>query len=246
MMGAERRSMVMSEEERRLTAYHEGGHALVSLNIPSSDPVHKATIIPRGRALGMVMRLPERDQLSVTREKMLGDIAVFMGGRLAEELVFGYDKVTSGASSDIEMATKMARAMVTRYGLSDALGPLAYGENEEEVFLGHSVARQKNISEDTARAIDHEVRQIVEKCYARAKQILEDQLDKLHLVANGLLEYETLTGEEIKALIRGETLHRDDTDRPHPQGPVTAVPSSGRPRASGATDGPMAPQPQGS
>jgi len=246
MMGAERRSMVMSEDERRLTAFHEGGHAVVSLNIPSSDPVHKATIIPRGRALGMVMRLPERDQLSVSREKMLGDIAVFMGGRLAEELVFGYDKVTSGASSDIDMATKMARAMVTRYGLSDALGPLAYGENEEEVFLGHSVTRQKNISEDTARAIDQEIRQIVEKCYARAKLILESNIQGLHLVANALLEYETLTGEEIKAILRGETLRRDDKDRPYPQGPVTAVPSSGRPRSTGAADGPMAPQPQGS
>jgi cell division protease FtsH len=248
MMGAERRSMVMSEEERRLTAYHEGGHALVSICVPTSDPVHKATIIPRGRALGMVMRLPERDQLSVTREKMLGDITVFMGGRLAEELVFGYDKVTSGASSDIEMATRMARAMVTKYGLSDALGPLTYGENEEEVFLGHSVTRHKNISEDTARSIDHEVRQIVEKCYARARNILQENIDNLHIVAKALLEYETLTGEEIKALMRGESLHRDDQDRPAPQGPVTAVPVSGRPRKSGATEGagPMEPQPQGS
>ncbi len=246
MMGAERRSMVMSEEERTLTAYHEGGHAVVSINIPSSDPVHKATIIPRGRALGMVMRLPERDQLSVTREKMLGDIAVFMGGRIAEELIFGYDKVTSGASSDIEMATKMARAMVTRYGLSDSLGPLAYAENEGEVFLGHTVTRQQNISEDTARAIDHEVRRIVETCYARAKKILEEQLEQLRRVATGLLEYETLTGDEIKTLMRGEPLSRPEQDAPAPQGPSTTVPVTGRLRKGpGGTEG-LAPQPQGS
>merc|ERR1712178_442715 len=165
MMGPERRSMVMKEEERTLTAYHEAGHALVSLNYSSSDPIHKATIIPRGRALGMVMRLPERDQLSVTREKMHADIAVAMGGRIAEEIIFGHDKVTSGASSDIDMVTKMAKNMVTKYGMSNELGTIAYGENEEEVFLGRSVTKQQNMSEETAKKIDEEVKKIVDKGY---------------------------------------------------------------------------------
>ena len=201
MMGAERRSMVMSEDEKKLTAYHEGGHAIVALNEKVSDPIHKATIIPRGRALGMVMRLPERDQLSVTREKMYSDIAVAMGGRIAEELIFGHDKVTSGASSDIDMATKMAKNMVTKYGMSAVLGPLAYGENEEEVFLGRSVTKQQNMSEETARKVDSEVKKIVESGYARAKQILTEKIDDLHKLAKALLVYETLTGDEIRDLI---------------------------------------------
>jgi cell division protease FtsH len=201
MMGAERRSMVMNEEEKTLTAYHEGGHAVVALYEQTSDPIHKATIIPRGRALGMVMRLPERDQLSVTREKMFGDISVAMGGRIAEEMIFGYDKVTSGASSDIEMVTKMAKNMVTRYGMSDQLGPIAYQENEEEVFLGRSVARTQNVSEETAKKIDTEVKKIVESGYARAKKILADKVDDLHKVAKALLTYETLSGEEIKKIV---------------------------------------------
>ena len=201
MMGAERRSMVMSEDEKKLTAYHEGGHAIVALYESASDPIHKATIIPRGRALGMVMRLPERDQLSVTREKMYSDIAVAMGGRIAEELIFGHDKVTSGASSDIDMATKMAKNMVTKYGMSAVLGPLAYGENEEEVFLGRSVTKQQNMSEETARKVDSEVKKIVESGYARAKQILTEKIDDLHKLAKALLVYETLTGDEIRDLI---------------------------------------------
>ena len=201
MMGAERKSMVMTEEEKTLTAYHEGGHAVVALNENTSDPIHKATIIPRGRALGMVMRLPERDQLSITREKMFGDISVAMGGRIAEELIFGYDKVTSGASSDIEMVTKMAKNMVTRYGMSDQLGPIAYQENEEEVFLGRSVSRQQHVSEDTAKKIDSEVKKIVQSGYDRAKKILTEKVDDLHKVAKALLEYETLSGEEIKKII---------------------------------------------
>ncbi len=151
MMGSERRSLVMTQEEKELTAYHEGGHAIVALNQSASDPIHKATIIPRGRALGMVMRLPERDQLSLPREKMLADITVAMGGRVAEEIIFGDKKVTSGASSDIEMATKMARNMVTKFGMSEKLGPLQYSENEEEVFLGRSVQRHQNVSEETAK-----------------------------------------------------------------------------------------------
>ncbi len=201
MMGAERRSMVMTEDERKLTAYHESGHAIVSLNQPASDPIHKATIIPRGRALGMVMRLPERDQLSITREKMFADIAVGSGGRIAEEMIFGYDKITSGASSDIEMVTKMAKNMVTRFGMSDELGFLAYQENEEEVFLGRSVARQQNVSEETAKKIDSEVKKIVEKGYNTAKDILNKKAGDLHKLAKALLEYETLSGDEIRDLI---------------------------------------------
>jgi cell division protease FtsH len=201
MMGAERRSMVMTEEEKTLTAYHEGGHAVVALYEPTSDPIHKATIIPRGRALGMVMRLPERDQLSITREKMFGNISVAMGGRIAEEMIFGYDNVTSGASSDIEMVTKMAKNMVTRYGMSDQLGPIAYQENEEEVFLGRSVSRTQNVSEETAKKIDSEVKKIVEAGYARAKKILEEKVDELHKVSKALLTYETLSGEEIKKIV---------------------------------------------
>ena len=201
MMGAERRSMVMNEEEKTLTAYHEGGHAVVALYEQTSDPIHKATIIPRGRALGMVMRLPERDQLSITREKLFGNISVAMGGRIAEEMIFGYDNVTSGASSDIEMVTKMAKNMVTRYGMSDQLGPIAYQENEEEVFLGRSVSRTQNVSEETAKKIDSEVKKIVEAGYARAKKILAEKVDELHKVSKALLTYETLSGEEIKKIV---------------------------------------------
>ena len=201
MMGAERRSMVMSEDEKKLTAYHEGGHAIVALNEKASDPIHKATIIPRGRALGMVMRLPERDQLSVTREKMHSDIAVAMGGRIAEELIFGHDKVTSGASSDIDMVTKMAKNMVTKYGMSKELGTIAYGENEEEVFLGRSVTKQQNMSEETARKVDAEVKKIVDKGYERAKKVLSEKIDDLHKIAKALLIYETLSGDEIRDLI---------------------------------------------
>ena len=205
MMGAERRSMVMTEEEKKLTAYHESGHAVVALNEKASDPIHKATIIPRGRALGMVMRLPERDQLSVTREKLYSDIAVAMGGRIAEELIFGHDKVTSGASSDIDMATKMAKNMVTRYGMSKELGPLTYGENEDEVFLGRSITRQQHMSEETAKKVDAEVKKIVDSSYERAKKVLTEKIDDLHKLAKALLIYETLTGDEIQDLILKNT-----------------------------------------
>ena len=242
MMGAERRSMVMSEEEKKLTAYHEGGHAIVALHEEASDPIHKATIIPRGRALGMVMRLPERDQLSVTRDKMMADISVAMGGRLAEEIIFGHGKVTSGATSDIEMATKMARAMVTQYGMSDKLGPLAYAENEQEVFLGHSVAKHQNMSEETAKVIDSEIRKIVDACYDRARTILNDNMGELHTLAKGLLEYETLSGDEIKALLEGQAPKRDTDDDITPTGRSSTVPKSGRHHAG---DGPMDPAPQG-
>ncbi|HTO39640.1 MAG TPA: ATP-dependent zinc metalloprotease FtsH, partial [Rhizomicrobium sp.] len=234
MMGAERRSMVMSDEEKKLTAYHEGGHALVALHVIGSDPIHKATIIPRGRALGMVMRLPERDQLSLTRQKMLADLCVAFGGRLAEELIFGHDKVTTGASSDIEMATRMARAMVTRYGMSDDLGPIAYAENQEEVFLGHSVSRTQNISEATAQKIDSEIRRIIEETYQHARAILTERLDDLHLIAKGLLEYETLTGDEILGLTKGIQPVRKPYEEPEPQrGPGPSVPQAGRSRGIG-------------
>ena len=244
MMGAERRTLAMNDDEKKLTAYHEGGHALVALSVVGSDPIHKATIIPRGRALGMVMRLPERDQLSMTRQKLYADLCVAFGGRIAEELIFGYEKVTTGAQSDIEMATRMARAMVTRFGMSDELGPISYGENQEEVFLGHSVSRTQNVSEATAQKIDSEVRRIVEDTYTRAKKILQDRLEDLHTVAKGLLEYETLTGDEIKALLRGERPVRTPYEEPEstPQSrPSGTVPQAGRPREPGIT---IAPEPQ--
>ena len=201
MMGAERRSMVMTEEEKRLTAYHEAGHAIVTINEKAAYPIHKATIIPRGRALGMVMQLPEKDEVSQTREQLHAQMAIAMGGRVAEELIFGDDKVTTGASSDIEQATKRARAMVMRAGLSKELGPIAYGENEQEVFLGRSVARQQNMSEETAKKVDAEIKKFVEKGYDRAKKVLKEKIDDLHKLAKALLVYETLTGSEIEDLI---------------------------------------------
>ncbi|MEQ9143518.1 MAG: ATP-dependent zinc metalloprotease FtsH [Parvibaculaceae bacterium] len=245
MMGAERRSMVMTDEEKKLTAYHEGGHALVALHMEGSDPIHKATIIPRGRALGMVMRLPERDQLSVTRQKLHADLAVAMGGRVAEEIIFGHDKVTSGASSDISMATKMAKSMVTQWGMSDKLGPLAYQDNEEEVFLGHSVARHQTMSEDTARMIDEEVKRIVSEGYDKANQVLTDHIDELHTIAQGLLEYETLSGDEIRGLLRGEPPHRESGEPEMPSGPSSSVPTSGTSTGPSGLGGGIDPEPQG-
>jgi len=201
MMGAERRSMVMTEEEKKLTAYHEAGHAIVTLNEKAAYPIHKATIIPRGRALGMVMQLPERDEVSQTREQLHAQMAIAMGGRVAEEIIFGDDKVTTGAASDIEQATKRARAMVMRAGLSKELGPILYGENEEEVFLGRSVARQQNMSEETARKVDSEIKKFVDMGYQRARKVLTEKIEDLHKVAKALLVYETLTGDEIEDLI---------------------------------------------
>jgi cell division protease FtsH len=242
MMGAERKSLVMSEEEKLLTAYHEGGHAIVALNVKATDPVHKATIIPRGRALGMVMQLPERDKLSMSREQMTSRLAIMMGGRVAEELVFGREKVTSGAASDIEQATKLARMMVTRWGLSDELGAVAYGENQEEVFLGYSVARQQNISESTAQKIDTEIRRLVEAGYKEANEILVAQRDHLETLAKALLEFETLTGEEIKDLLNGKRPRRESVIEPAaPRS--SAVPTAGKPRPRPETGG-MEPQPQ--
>lgn len=241
MMGAERRSMVMTDEEKRLTAYHEGGHAIVAMNLPASDPIHKATIIPRGRALGMVVRLPEGDRISLSREKLETDISVAMGGRIAEEMIFGYDKVTSGASSDIKMATQIARSMVTQFGMSDDLGPLSYNENEQEVFLGHSVTQTKNVSENTANAIDAEVRRIVDEGYKRAQDILISKEDQLHRLAEALLEYEALNGDEIGSILRGETFSRPDNDEPPPRrGHRGTVPNSG----DAAGTGDLEPKPQ--
>ncbi len=222
MMGTERRSMVMTEDEKKLTAYHEGGHAIVALNVPATDPVHKATIIPRGRALGMVMQLPERDKLSMSYEQMTSRLAILMGGRVAEELIFGKDKVTSGASSDIEQATRLARMMVTRWGYSDQLGVVAYGENQEEVFLGHSVSRTQNVSEATAQTIDAEVRRLVEAGFQEARRILTEKHDQLETIAQGLLQYETLTGDEITRVLNGEKLDRPTAmDPPPPPPPAT-------------------------
>ena len=247
MMGAERRSMAMSEDEKKLTAYHESGHAIAALHMPDSDPIHKATIIPRGRALGMVMRLPEGDRVSLSRAKLHADLVVAMGGRIAEEIVFGHDRVTTGASGDIKMATDMARRMVTEWGMSDRLGPLRYSSNEEHVFLGHSVAQQKHISEETAKLIDEEVKKIVETAYTACENILTTHRDQLETLAQSLLEYETLSGDEIRELIlNGKAIVRVEDDQvaspPPPKSPTPtstsrpgSVPTSGRasPEAAG-------------
>jgi len=229
MMGAERRSMVMSEEEKRMTAFHEAGHALVAAKSPASDPIHKATIIPRGRALGMVMRLPERDSYSYAREKMQADLAVSMGGRVAEEICFGYDKVSSGASSDISHATKLARSMVTKWGMSEKLGLLQYGDNQEEVFLGHSVSRSHEISNETATLIDEETRRLVDEGYNQARKILTENRDILDKLGNALLEYETLTGEDIDNIVAGKDIQKDfsSDDISEDTPPTGSVPSSG-------------------
>jgi cell division protease FtsH len=242
MMGAERRSMVMTEDEKRLTAYHEAGHAIVGCHSAASDPIHKATIIPRGPALGMVMRLPEGDRISVSREKLNADIAVAMGGRVAEELIFGHEKVTAGAASDIEQATKIARHMVTHWGMSDELGPMSYGENQQEVFLGHSITQTKNVSEATAQTIDSEIHKIVDEGYSSAWSIISNDLDKLHDLANALLEHETLTGEEINAVLRGEPLPKSSGSSDVP--PSATAPSGGK-RGSVPTTAPPKDAPGG-
>jgi cell division protease FtsH len=242
MMGAERRSLVMSEDEKRMTAYHEAGHALVAMHEPECDPVHKATIIPRGRALGLVMSLPAGDRYSKHKSKMKAELAMAMGGRVAEEIVFGADKVSNGASGDIKMATNQARMMVTEWGMSDKLGMVAYGDNSQEVFLGHSVTQTKNVSEETARLIDAEVRGIIDTAYGRAKHILTENREELERLAKGLLEYETLSGDEIRQVLRGEPVVRTRPDEPASAG-RGSVPSSGRnPRPD---TGGFSPQPAG-
>jgi cell division protease FtsH len=227
MMGAERKSMVMTEEEKLATAYHESGHAIVNLAIPECDPLHKVTIIPRGRALGVTWSLPERDRLSYTMDWMKARIAQAFGGRIAEQLIYGEHHLNSGASSDLKSATNLARSMVTEFGMSSKLGPLRYNDNEEEVFLGHSVTQRKNVSDATAQLIDEEVRRIVEEGEARARKILTERLDDLHALAKALVEYETLSGEEAKAILRGEPI-RLGGDVPPPRA-RSSVPTSGTP-----------------
>jgi len=230
MMGAERRSMVMTEDEKKLTAYHEAGHALATIHSPASDPIHKATIIPRGRALGMVMRLPEKDVLALARDQIEANLVVAMGGRIAEEIVFGRDKVTTGAANDIQQATEMARKMVTEWGMSDRLGPLRYNDNQEEVFLGHSVTQTKNVSDATAELIDEEIRGVVDNADEKCRGIILENIEQLHILANALLEYETLNGDEIHALLRGEQIVRrtSDDDDETTDGARSSVPSSGQ------------------
>ena len=241
MMGAERRSMVMSDEEKKLTAYHEAGHAIVGLHMPGHDPLHKVTIIPRGRALGLTMRLPERDRLSYNKQFCIGNLASVFGGREAEILIFGPEFVTNGAMGDIQQATRLARAMVMEWGMSEKLGRVRYSSNQEEIFLGHSVSQTTNISPETARLIDDEVRSLIEDGEKTARQILTDNIGQLHSVAKALLEYETLSGDEVKAIMRGETINRPDptdvssgSDKPR----RSSVPSSTGP-APGANPEPQ-------
>ncbi len=246
MMGAERRSMVMGDEEKRLTAFHEAGHALVSLFMPKCDPLHKVTIIPRGRALGVTMSLPEKDRLSVSKLELESRLAMMFGGRIAEEIVFGRENVTTGASNDIQQATGLARRMVTEWGMSDKLGRLRYSDNEEEVFLGHSVTQRKNVSDATAKLIDEEVRRIIDEAEQSAMRILTEHRDDLEKVSLALLEYETLSGDEVKALLRGEEIVRTDDNKPASgdSGPRSAVPTTNR--GGGKKSGPsgLEPEPQ--
>ncbi len=239
MMGAERRSMAMTDDEKKLTAYHEAGHALVSLNVPQSDPLHKVTIIPRGRALGVTMNLPERDKYGQTLTELASRIALMYGGRLAEEIVFGRENVTTGATSDIQQATALARRMVTEFGMSEKLGPVHYAANEQEVFLGHSVAQQKNISESTAELIDEEVRRLIDEGEAAARRILTAHMDHLHKIAHALLEFETLSGEEVRALLRGEAIVRPE-DKGAPSG-LAANKAGSVPAASSKLPDPLVP-----
>ncbi len=243
MMGAERRSLVMSEAEKRMTAYHEAGHALCAINDPDCDPVHKATIIPRGRALGLVMSLPEGDRLSESKGRLLARMKMAMGGRVAEELVFGPDKVSNGAAGDIKAATNIARVMVTEWGMSDKLGMIAYGDNSQEVFLGHSVTQNKNVSEVTAREIDAEIKSIIDNAYGSAKALLTERLEELHRLARGLLEYETLSGDDIRTVLRGDPVIRKVVDEPAAESRRASVPTAGRPAAPPATGG-LGPAPQ--
>jgi cell division protease FtsH len=244
LMGAERRSMVMTDDEKRLTAYHEAGHALVGLFSPKHDPLHKVTIIPRGRALGVTMSLPERDRYGMSRIELESRLAMMFGGRTAEELIFGEDNVTTGAADDIRQATNMARRMVTEWGMSPKLGRLRYSENEEEVFLGHSVTQRKNVSDATAKVIDDEVRRLVDEAEGRARAILTEHLEHLHRVAKALLEYETLSGDEVKTLLRGEPIVRPEEPGSNSDagGIRSAVPPT-RGRKGGPAGG-LEPEPQ--
>jgi len=244
MMGAERRSLVMSEEERRNTAYHEAGHAIVGLVVPY-DPLHKVTIIPRGRALGVTMNLPEGDRHSRTRQWCEARLAVLFGGREAELILGGEKNVTNGATGDIQMATQLARAMVTEWGMSDVLGRVRYNGNEQEVFLGHSVTQSKNLSDETAKLIDEEVRKLITTGEAQAKKILAKHKNDLHTLAQALLEFETLTGEEVSKLMKGEKISRDDPgEKKKSQKPSSSVPTAGGAKRGRGSAGDMEPQPQ--
>lgn len=225
MMGAERRSMVMSEEEKRNTAYHESGHAVVAKLMPKSDPVHKVTIIPRGRALGLTMQLPEQDRYAYDRVYLLSRIAVLFGGRIAEELFM--HQMTTGASNDFERATQMARDMVTRYGMSDVLGPMVYGENDGEVFLGRSVTTHKSVSEATMQQVDGEIRRIIDEQYALARRVLEENRDKVEAMTKALLDWETIDAEQIDDIMEGK-----------PPRPPKPTQGSTRPPASDSSPGP--------
>ena len=243
LMGVERRSMVMSDDEKRLTAYHEAGHVLVALNVPGHDPLHKVTIIPRGRALGVTMSLPERDRYSYSKVELESRLAVAFGGRVAEELVFGADNVTTGAGNDIRTATAMARRMVTEFGFSGRLGPLRYADNQEEVFLGHAVTQHKHVADATARLIDEEIRRLIDEAEGRARQILNDHRHDLDAVSAALLEFETLTGDEVAGLLQGRAV-----TRPEPAGEAkeagrrASVPSSGK--RAGAEEPPAGLEPK--
>ena len=238
LLGAERRSMVMTDEEKKLTAYHEAGHAVATLHCPESDPIHKSSIIPTGMALGYVMRLPEKDELNKRLDKLKADFIIAMGGRIAEEMIFGKEKITSGAAGDIQSVTYWAKKMITEWGMSETLGKIRYNNDSEEVFLGHSVAQSKNISDATAKLIDEEIRKIVDEAEKNCRKILTDNVDELHIIAKGLLEYETLTGEEIKDLIKGVRPSRDDFDND----PDTTKPST--PTSVPKTSSKISPQPQ--
>ncbi len=228
MMGAERRSMVMTDDEKRLTAYHEAGHALVGLYTKGSDPLHKVTIIPRGRALGVTMHLPEKDRYGYSLFELKAKLAMMFGGRVAEEIIFGKDMVTTGAANDIQQATGLARRMVTEFGFSEKLGPLRYEENQEEVFLGRSVTQQKNVADATALVIDEEIRSLIEEAEASARRILTEHKEELHAIAQGLLEYETLSGEEVQSILRGEPVNRPSDDSSTPGQSPSTVPTAGK------------------
>jgi cell division protease FtsH len=245
MMGAERRSMVMSEKEKELTAYHEAGHALVAMYVPEHDPLHKVTIIPRGRALGLTFYLPESDRLSVSQKQLSSRVATAFGGRVAEEVIFGLENVTTGAASDIHQATGIARRMVTEWGMSEKLGRIRYSDNEEEVFLGHSVTQRKNVSDATAKLIDEEVRRIVEDGEALARSILTEHVHELEALARGLLEFETLSGDECKRLIDGEPIVRDEPEDTRRAGPRrSSIPPTGGLRGKDKPTGGLEPEPQ--
>lgn len=241
MMGPERRSMVMSEKEKELTAWHEAGHAIVALKVPKADPVHKATIIPRGQALGMVMQLPEDDKLSMSRIEMTSRLAIIMGGRVAEEEKFGDDNVTAGAASDIQQATRLARAMVTRWGLSDAVGPVDYADDQGQVFLGQQLMQSSSVSEETAKKIEEEVRRLIQQGMDDAREVMTTYRDQWSALAEALLEYETLTGDEILALINeGKSPERPDEPDPSSGGGTgAAVPVIGKRRKDKGGDEPL-------